>query len=106
MSKSCHWIKFATGSLLTFIIYSPTHSFILDLLPQSKIRDNISREQWAIQVSDEPAVARKMYHHEIESLIVHLFGKSDKEVRIFGLREVKLRLSMRWQLRFSVTIEA
>ncbi|RUS23769.1 hypothetical protein BC938DRAFT_474649 [Jimgerdemannia flammicorona] len=58
--------------------YDPAHSFILDLSPLSKIRGNISHEQWAKLVLSRPEVSRRTYHHEIESLIVHLFGKSDQ----------------------------
>jgi hypothetical protein len=66
-----------------FIIFSLAHSFIVDLSPSSKIKGEFSNEEWAELVKRRPEAVRKSYHHEIEPLISHLFGK---KVRLFGLK--------------------
>ncbi|RHZ79259.1 hypothetical protein Glove_150g88 [Diversispora epigaea] len=52
--------------------YDPAHSFILDLSPTSKIRNEFSHEQW-FELSKRPDAVKKTSHHEIEPFIVHLF---------------------------------
>ncbi|CAG8461019.1 7964_t:CDS:10 [Cetraspora pellucida] len=55
--------------------YDPAHSFIVDLSLSSKIRGQFSNEEWAKLVKRRPDVVRKSCHHEIESLIAHLFSQ-------------------------------
>ncbi|CAG8649618.1 8010_t:CDS:2, partial [Ambispora gerdemannii] len=50
-------------------------SFIVDLSLSSKIRGQFSNEEWADLVKRRPAAVRKSYHHEIESIISHLFSQ-------------------------------
>ncbi|CAG8548826.1 3854_t:CDS:10 [Paraglomus occultum] len=55
--------------------YDLARSFIMDLSLSSKIRGQFSNEEWAELVKRRPDVVRKSYHHEIESLISHLFSQ-------------------------------
>ncbi|CAG8594802.1 15501_t:CDS:2, partial [Acaulospora morrowiae] len=56
-------------------LYNPAHSFIIDLSPLSKIKNEFNDKQWAELVGRRPDAVRKTYHHEIEPIITHLFGQ-------------------------------
>ena len=75
---------------LTFhlFFFSPAHSFIIDLSLTSKIKGEFNDKQWTELVGRRPDAVRKIYHHEIEPIISHLF---EQKVRIFEL-ESKLGL--------------
>ncbi|RIB03464.1 hypothetical protein C2G38_2224936 [Gigaspora rosea] len=47
-----------------------------NLSPISKIKGEFNEEQWAELVGRRPDAVRKTYHHEIESLVTHLFNQN------------------------------
>ncbi|CAG8693554.1 4525_t:CDS:10 [Funneliformis caledonium] len=59
----------------TTSLYNPAHSFIIDLSPTSKIKGEFNDKQWTELVGRRPDAVRKIYHHEIEPIISHLFGQ-------------------------------
>jgi len=64
-------------------LYDPARSFIVDLSLSSKIRGQFSNEEWADLVKRRPDVVRKSYHHEIESIISHLFSQKVRESELY-----------------------
>ncbi|CAG8459931.1 7911_t:CDS:10 [Paraglomus brasilianum] len=70
--------------------HDPAHSFVLDLSPSSKIRRDFSRKSWQELVTSR-RIAQTTYHHEIESLLTHLFGRrnlTDARTRWYSLRDL------------------
>ncbi|CAG8646967.1 12568_t:CDS:2, partial [Acaulospora colombiana] len=66
-----------SSSLLCFeeIFRKRKYDFIVDLSLSSKIRGQFSNEEWDELVKRRPDAIRKSYHHEIESIISHLFSQ-------------------------------
>jgi hypothetical protein len=64
-------------------LYDPARSFIVDLSLSSKIRGQFSNEEWADLVKRRPDAVQKSYHHEIESIISHLFSQKVRESELY-----------------------
>ncbi|RIA87270.1 hypothetical protein C1645_740257 [Glomus cerebriforme] len=54
--------------------YEIARSYIMDLSPSSKIKDEFSDEQWK-ELIEKPSVCQIPYHDEIKPIIEHLFGE-------------------------------
>ncbi|KAG9296337.1 hypothetical protein G9A89_014929 [Geosiphon pyriformis] len=72
----------------TISSYNPARSFILDLSPSSKIRSEFPREKWNELVASK-CITQWIYHHEIESIIAHLFGGASEKRPFRNLSEAR-----------------
>ncbi|RUO95303.1 hypothetical protein BC936DRAFT_144565, partial [Jimgerdemannia flammicorona] len=68
--------------------YNPARSFILDLSPSSKIRSEFPRGKWNELVASK-CITQCIYHHEIESIIAHLFGGASEKRPFRNLSEAR-----------------